>query len=253
MSGKSDSILFHPDQSWTCEGCGQCCGMWDIPVTQAEKERIEKLVIPGFDFERESYFIPSKRDRGIFMIKKKNDNCVFLDDDGLCIIHKLHGEKVKALACRLYPFHVLHWNDGKKSASFRFDCQAVSRNNGRPMAKRMPELRRFAKELEAGVMSRTVYNDKAKASLDDMRAVAATYQKILMNDKISLAARLHYAANLLDFNSTHLDFVENVDESFAEDAMEYMRQNGELFEQALEDAEPPDRIKKMVFNYLLTG
>jgi len=255
MSEKPSEPLFHPEQSWTCEGCGECCGMWDIPVTKEEKERLEKLDLPGFDFDKNDYFTKAKKGRGIYFIKKKDDKCVFLDSDGLCVIHKKHGEKVKALACRLYPFHVLNWRDGKISASFRFDCQAVSRGNGQPISKRKKEIRSFAKELRPGLLSNAKYNGKAGSSLADMRKIAAAYAEVFSYDKISLAARLHYAVNLLDFNSTdeHSGFVEGVDDSFAEDAMEYMRENGELFEAAVEDATPPDKLRKMIFNYLLTG
>lgn len=229
--------------------------MWDIPVTRAEKERIERLEIPGFDFGENSYFTPAKKGRGIFFIKKRDNKCVFLDDDGLCAIHKKHGEEVKALACRLYPFHVLNWRDGKISASFRFDCQAVSRNHGSPITKRKGVIKAFAKELKPGARSNAAYNDSAKSSLDDLRAIAETYLKILSNNDISLAARLHYAASMLKFHSSpeNHGFLENVEKSFENDAMEYMRQNGDLFEAVVEDAPPPDKLKKMVFNYLLTG
>ena len=123
---QKSSFNYYPDQSWTCTGCGKCCTMWDIPVTLEEKERIEKLNIPGFDFKNEQFFIPDKHFRHLFLIRKRDNKCIFLGDDGLCIIHKLHGEPVKALACRLYPFHILKWEDGSPSVSFRFDCVAVS-------------------------------------------------------------------------------------------------------------------------------
>ena len=256
MSEKSDkNFLFHSDQAWTCLGCGECCGMWDIPVTKKEKERIESLDIPGFDFENETFFTPAPKSPGIFMIRKKNGKCAFLDDDGLCAIHKKHGENVKALACRLYPFHLLHWKDGKISVSFRFDCKAVSRNSGRPITQQTRQMRGFAKELERGLKSNAKYSASIKSSPRDLRIVADTYREIFLNEEISLAARLHYASSLLDFHSSRQNssFVKNIDQDFKNDAMAYLKENGQLFELTILAAPPPDKLKSIVFNYILTG
>ena len=256
MKGEcGNNFLFHPDQAWTCLGCGDCCGIWDIPVTEKEKERIESLDIPGFDFENEAFFTPAPKSPGIFLIKKKNGKCAFLDDNNLCAIHKKHGEKVKALACRLYPFHVLHWKDGEVSVSFRFDCKAVSRNHGRPISRQTRHIRNIAKELEHGLKSNAKYSRGTKSSLRDLRMVADTYKEIFLHNDISLAARLYYASSLLDFHSSreNAHFVKNVGQSFKSDTMTYLEENAPLFEITILAAPPPDKLKTTMFNYILSG
>ncbi len=257
MNKKNEqNFLFHTDQSWTCLGCGECCGMWDIPVTKKEKERIESLDVPGFDFENETFFTPDPKSPGIFLIKKKNGKCAFLDDDdGLCAIHKKHGENVKALACRLYPFHLLHWKDGKISVSFRFDCKAVSRNSGRSITQQTRQMRNFSKELERGLKSNAKYNKKTKSSLRDLRMIADTYKEIMLDENSSLAAKLHYAASLLEFHSSRANssFVVNVDNTFKSDTMTYLKENSPLFEITILAAPQPDKLQNAVFNYILTG
>lgn len=257
-TNKSIKNPFHvyPDQAWTCTGCGKCCTMWDIPVTREEKERIEKLIIPGFDFKNEQYFIPNKKYPNLFLIRSKNNKCVFLDDDGLCIIHKLHGEPVKSLACRLYPFHILKWQDGSPSASFRFDCVAVSENHGKKITDRISEMNKFLYELEkSSKRSQAIYNKKLKPELQALRTIANSYKAILMVENISMPAKLNYCARMLDFHSgeTNKNDILYPQDEFRDDAITYLSHNADNLEFTIENAEPPNKIMNMIFNYILSG
>lgn len=251
------AFRYYPDQSWSCTGCGKCCSkMWDVPVTEKEKECIEKLIIPGFDFKNEEYFTQMKKHSNLFLIKKKNDKCVFLDTDGLCIIHKLHGEAVKALACRLYPFHILKWEDGVVSASFRFDCTAVSRNHGRKMSEQEKEISRFVPELaNSGRKSHAAYNRELQPPLKNLREIASSYIDIIFDEEFKLSARLHYAASMINFYSMrkHSEYIVNIKPEFRKDTLAYLKENGEGFEYLVSSAEPMDKLTKMIFNYIISG
>lgn len=247
---------FYPDQAWTCNGCGKCCTMWDIPVTKEEKERIENLDIPGFDFKNEKFFIPDKKFGNLFLIKKKDNKCIFLDDDGLCIIHKLHGEPVKALACRLYPFHILKWEDGNPSASFRFDCVAVSENHGKNITERQEEMKKFMIELEkSGRRSQAKYNSTLQPKISSLRTIAHAYKDILFEKNISLAAKIYYAARLTDFHAEPANKNDIMDphKEFRDDAIVYINENAENLEYIIASGEPPNKLQTMVFNYILSG
>lgn len=250
-------FLYHPDQAWSCTGCGKCCTMWDIPVTKEEKERIEALDIPGFDLKNDPHFLPIKRVRNIFMIKKVDNKCVFLGDDGLCVIHKLHGEAVKALACRLYPFHILCWADGEVSVSLRFDCTAVSSNHGVKLPDQESEMRRFLPELEkGGLKSQAEYSKLAPSPpLTALRQISATYQRIICDNDYPLGVRLHYAASLLDFHSDprHYHYVLIPGDDFESDALAYLDEHADDFKFVVSQANPVDKIIDMTFNYLLSG
>lgn len=247
---------YHSDQSWTCTGCGKCCTMWDIPVTLEEKTRIEKLNIPGFDFKNEEFFIANKRFGNLFLIKKRDNKCVFLGDDGLCIIHKLHGEPVKALACRLYPFHILKWKDALPSVSFRFDCVAVSENHGKKISERSSEMKKFLTELEkSGKRSSAVYNKILKPELSALRIIADAYKEILFEQGIPMEVKLYYAIKLLDFHTDDLnkqDIMEPHSE-FKDDAIAYIRENAENIAFVIADSEPVNKLINMIFNYILSG
>ncbi|NOY74513.1 MAG: YkgJ family cysteine cluster protein, partial [Kiritimatiellaeota bacterium] len=250
---------YHPDQAWTCIGCGKCCTMWDIPVTREEKERIEALEIPEFNFEKERFFIPYKRFGGLFMIKKRDEKCVFLGSDGLCVIHKHHGEAVKALACRLYPLHILQWVDGEVSASFRFDCNAVLLNEGRKISEHEGEIFKLLSELrQSDAQSNAKFTStrlNPQPPLGNMREVAAVYREILLRNDHSLGVRLHYAICLLEFHTSKfgIGHVAKLDDEFRTDALDYMESHADEFEYAIFDAEPSNKIHEMIFNYLLSG
>ena len=253
---KKNLYRYYSDQSWSCTGCGKCCTMWDIPVTKVEKDRLEKLVIPGFDFDKDEYFLPMKKHSNLFLIRKKNNQCIFLDTDGLCIIHKLHGEPVKALACRLYPFHILKWSDGVVSASFRFDCTAVSTNHGEKIETKKGDISRFVPELEkSGRRSMAVYNHNIAPSLDNLRELAISYKNVILDETYDLNVRLYYAASLVNFHSLpeHSEYVTNMKPEFRHDTIQYLHENGEDFAYSVSFAEPVDRVFKMMFAYLLSG
>jgi Fe-S-cluster containining protein len=247
---------YYADQAWDCIGCGKCCSMWDIPVTKKEKERIEKLELPGFDFEKEEYFVPLKNRKNLFLIKKKDNKCIFLDDDNLCIMHKLHGEPVKALACRLYPFHVLTWEDNVTSASFRFDCKAVSENVGKKISEQEDQIRRFIPELEkSGRKSNTKFSSTLQPPLNNLREIASFYKEILFDEEFKFSARLHYAARMIDFFSDpgHSGFLQKIEPDAGKENLEYFLDNAEGFEYVISASEPVDKLTKMVFNYIISG
>ena len=257
-SKETESLYrYHSDQSWSCTGCGKCCTMWDIPVTRLEKERIEKLIIPGFDLINEEHFIQNKKHPHLFLIKKKKDQCIFLDDnDKLCTIHKQHGERVKPLACRLYPFHILKWKDNITSVSLRFDCKGVSENIGKKISEHKKEIVGFSKELSSsGRPSNTIYNRQLKPELKRLRIVAQAYKKLLFHKDISTVNGLHLAARLLDFHAEKENhhFILEADSSFINDSLAYLEENHESFEALIAEAPPVDKLLNMVFNYIITG
>ena len=253
---RKSNYRYYSDQSWSCTGCGKCCTMWDIPVTRAEKERLEKLVIPGFDFEKEEFFLPMKKHSNLFLIRKKNNQCIFLDTDGLCIIHKLHGEPVKALACRLYPFHILKWSDGVVSASFRFDCTAVSTNHGAKIGEKKGDIFRFIPELEkSGKRSTVTYNEDLAPPLENLRELALSYKNIIFDNSYELNIRLYYASVLIQFHSNpeNSEYITDIKSEFTHDMIEYLHKHGEDFSYVISSAQPLDKIFKMVFAYLVSG
>ena len=98
---KSPALHFSEEQSFSCVSCGKCCGVWEVPATKAERERIQALKIPVPGAAVQELFVPDRKRRNIFYVAKTGRKCVFLDEKNLCRIHSHHGEAAKPLACRI--------------------------------------------------------------------------------------------------------------------------------------------------------
>ena len=104
--GRTVEVLefYYPaDISWTCIGCGDCCGDLDnrtrmIRLLPGDITRIEENGSEGFyeDWDEGSF-------TGIMC--KKDGKCVFYSGDG-CRIYEN-----RALLCRIYPFWLEKQND----------------------------------------------------------------------------------------------------------------------------------------------
>jgi Fe-S-cluster containining protein len=250
------TLKFFPNQYFTCISCGKCCGAWEIPVTQDEKDKIEKLNIPGHAPGKNKYFTGSRNAQGIYLIGKKGGQCVFLDSDNLCLIHKHHGENAKPLACRTYPLDIFNWQDDVTSASFRYDCPAVSSQNGRKISALAKDISSIAKELSRKRKFATAeYNRKLKPSLKNMRIIAAAYKNFILDTRFRPSMRIFAAAKLLDFHSEpeNSSDITEAGDCFSRDAIELVKRSIPALESIISEAGKPNFHQRMVFRYILSG
>ena len=250
------SLKFFQNQYFSCINCGKCCGPWDVPVTQDEKDKIEKLALPGYTPEENRYFLKSGKSRGIYFIRKKENHCVFLDSDNLCLIHKHHGEKAKPLACRTYPFDIFNWQDGITSASFRYDCPAVRSQSGKKISAFAQDISSIAKELSRKRKFATAeYNCKLKTSLKNMRLVAAAYKNFILDTSFRPSTRILAAAQLIGFHSKpeNSSDITEAGDFFGRDAAELVKRSISDLETIISGAGTLNFHQKMVFRYILSG
>ena len=254
-SSKKNKLFYYHDQRWTCSGCGQCCKVWDVPITFEEKNSIEKLDIPGYDFKTVEYFIENKRNKKIYFIKKIDDKCIFQGDDELCIIHKLYGEPAKPLACRMFPIQLSLWNDGTNSVSFRQQCLAVSENQGKGITKQLNSIKKLISEVSGKAQRNSVvYCKNVNPSLNALRIIANAYKKVFLSDFTLFKTNIYYATCLVDFHNDkkNIDDIMNPVE-FEDATLIYLKENAENLEAAVLCAESPDKSNAMAFAYFLTG
>lgn len=98
-----------PDTEHTCDGCGRSCqGHLVGPLPRDEIQRIQaiwpRLVekTPRLRGLRPLIQLPD-RGQGVFL-ECETGQCVFLDPDKRCAIHKHFGPEHKPSICRLFPF-----------------------------------------------------------------------------------------------------------------------------------------------------
>lgn len=136
-------------QNWDCGGCADCCQSYHIPVTDAERARIEGQ---GWgddpDLKDTPFFARDKHLKGYRLNHRPDGKCVFLGADNRCKIHGKHGPAAKPRACRIYPFVLVpagdHWRVG-----LRYACPAATANAGKPMSQHAVAAKEYAALLEA--------------------------------------------------------------------------------------------------------
>ena len=93
-----------------CTSCTECCKLNNIPVTEPDirlmqdngieidqmLEELSPVLIANRNLEKNGFI-------KAYILRKKPfvNECVFLDEEGLCKVHKF-----KPLTCQLYPFSV---------------------------------------------------------------------------------------------------------------------------------------------------
>ena len=128
--------------------CGRCCRRFHVLLRPDEIDRLSKL-----DWGDEAD-VPTDFTHvlnGFPYFKRKEDGgCVFLDDAGVCRMHRRFGFDKKALTCRGYPFNVVSTFAGEVSVLARMDCPAVLLDNGEPIRNQKRDIERLVSELHFG-------------------------------------------------------------------------------------------------------
>lgn len=136
------------DQRYSCLLCGRCCRRFHVLLQEPEIERLAALpwneadhAPRDFHFKLNGYRFFRRRDDGA---------CVFLDEAGVCSMHRRFGFAIKALTCRGYPFNFASTFPGEISVLARMDCPAVLQNHGQLIREQRPDIEKLARELHFG-------------------------------------------------------------------------------------------------------
>jgi|GEM_PF-1789784 len=115
----------------SCDGSGSCCGLYHhIPATADDATRITELLADDWDrpVPLEDVFVPAfdAHPNGPLNVLEIEGSCAFLDDDGLCAVHKKGGIEAKPQACISYPAHLVVCGE-RWVASLRPECACMLR------------------------------------------------------------------------------------------------------------------------------
>ncbi len=191
-------IVIHPEireaQFYRCLNCGRGCRSFLVPVKQKEKESILKQRDWPAELGTDNLFVKSKLagPSQLGLQKRANGDCVFLDENNLCLIHKHHGLAAKPIACQLFPF-VLTPFAGELRVGLRFDCPGVCQSDGPALSSNMKDLHRLAQAIvpEGGAnVDPPELKPKVKISADYFNAVNETLIQIAASNTVDLRDRL---------------------------------------------------------------
>lgn len=121
--------------------CGQCTACCDQPWrTLIEAEKTSALDAHDFGAYpqlagKRFYRAPADGRKGFFELAKgEGTRCIFLDADGLCIIHKELGPQAKPNMCLQFPFLPARtWQEDRVSVNY--GCSSVQQRTGRSLSE----------------------------------------------------------------------------------------------------------------------
>lgn len=140
---------------FACKSCTACCDQPWNTLIESDKARVlddhDFSAYPQLAGETEYYDTKTDKEEFFRLAKGEGTRCLFLDTDGLCIIHKELGAEAKPHMCRQFPYLTSHtWVDDRVSASY--GCPAVQGREGPPLtdqadavAEMIPPTQRAAK------------------------------------------------------------------------------------------------------------
>jgi lysine-N-methylase len=132
-------------ERWSCHQCGVCCRGSIVPLSN---EDMARLIEQGWharpEFQHVQTTVPYPGG-GRQLGKRADGSCVFLQDDGLCLIHKELGFDAKPLICRMFPLQLIpHEKDAV--LTLRRACPSAAADKGQQLGEQLKDARAYAAE-----------------------------------------------------------------------------------------------------------
>lgn len=142
----SEFILHIPEGiNFDCTGCGNCCFLWPVPLTDDDVKRIGSLQFTEQKFEPAHIIktgVPGSAGQNSFAAalgKRWDGKCQFLSPDNRCEIHSQFGAPLKPSMCQLFPYTFTNTPAGVFVAA-SFASTGVLYNRGKPLAEQREHL-----------------------------------------------------------------------------------------------------------------
>jgi len=189
-------------QQYDCTGCGECCrGRFAIVINQDDRDRIveQKWSEEELDLAGKPLFTP--HGDGFQLAHRADSSCVFLQDDGRCRIHAVHGEAAKPLACRMFPFQFVPLGNQIR-VDVRFNCEATSGNLGRPITEHRADLLELLKTAvpaeRAANMPVPPLHGSVQLTWDQLSRITKTFERVLLDVSLNITVRIAACVDLVE-------------------------------------------------------
>ena len=175
--------VLDPNVQFSCHSCTTCC---DQPWrTLIEEDKAKALDAHDFSAYpqlagKRFYHNVKGAGKGYYVLAKGEGNrCLFLDADGLCIIHKEMGPQAKPRPCLGFPYTVARTGTEDR-VSVDFGCPSVQNNAGRPLTEQGEDVAAVIRK------SRKQPDLNAKVQLDGSIKLPATVADALFDRLIDI-------------------------------------------------------------------
>lgn len=132
-----------PAVKGNCQSCTACCDQpWQTLIETEKAEALNRHDFSAYpQLTGKAFFSPSDdaNESRLVVAKGQGHRCVFLDADGLCIIHKELGIEAKPVMCRQFPIMPAHtWTEDR--VSLNFGCPSVQSGRGESLTDQQAEV-----------------------------------------------------------------------------------------------------------------
>jgi len=181
---------------------------------------------------------------------RADGSCVFLKDDGLCLIHSKFGLEAKPTICRTFPMQLVP-QDKHAVLTYRRACPTAAADRGLLVKDRVPGIRKLVKanRLKADPILPPLLKSGEKRDWKTIRVVLKTVGRILNDERFPPVRRVVHA----------LQFAKNIDAAKSKrlDNQKMVELVGTLAEYAPDAAKPffderksPKGISKAMFRLM---
>lgn len=132
-----------PDYLFDCDGTGGCCRSYGSVLLTPDDQARARATLPQYSIgpvAAHRWFTPAHGSAPSPLVVPTSceGGCGFLDDDGLCAIHRKGGISAKPVACAAFP--TLACSDGKQvRMTVSPECACVLRSAGGARGERLGE------------------------------------------------------------------------------------------------------------------
>jgi Fe-S-cluster containining protein len=246
-------------QRYSCHQCGWCCRWWRIEVEPADRDRLlahdwaaDSPRLAGVQLFEEQQ-LPG-RTEPVVQTAQIDGQCVFLEGDGLCLIHRVMGLEAKPAVCQGFPLVLGRTTDGVLVGG-NYACPSLVRNDGDPFYRQeefvLGLLERWeAESAEDGPAGRGAMIDtepllaeKIRLAWRAYRALEDSLLEILGKQELPASARLVAEHGLIGAATAHWAGADLVEESEAREWLEEWRAEG--YERAFDRTRRIPRVPAM--------
>ncbi len=177
--------VLDPTARFSCGSCTACCDQpWRTLIDADKAHALEQHDFSAYPqlVHKTYYHRPRDAPDGHYVLAKgEGTRCLFLDRDGLCIIHKELGAQAKPRACLGFPYMVAR-TAADDRISVDFGCPAVQDRAGRPLTEQADDVAAVIR------LSKKPPDPAARTRLDTTRTLSAAEADAVYDRLLSIFA-----------------------------------------------------------------
>jgi Fe-S-cluster containining protein len=168
--------VLDPETKFSCGSCTKCCDQpWGTLIERDKAEALKKHDFSNYpQLAGKAFYHADKEtpEQYYVLAKGEGTRCLFLDADGLCIIHKEMGPQAKPYPCLKFPYTVIETPVDSR-ISVDFGCPAVQSQSGPQLTEQLDDINAVVEVSDRAVNrdARVALDPQCSLSMDEADAL----------------------------------------------------------------------------------